>query len=83
MYNKSGNMYNMYKQEQEQDGVSVTQREPCSETLFQLRNLYPRSTQNTDAISSINFPNPIISLLISCYLDYQDCLMYKLPRLLG
>ena len=30
-------------------------------TLFQLRNLNPRSIQNTDAVSSINFPNPGIS----------------------
>jgi len=61
-------MCNMYKQEHEQDGVSVTPREPYSGTLFRLRNLYLRSTQNID-VSSINFPNPGVSCLI---LDYQD-----------
>ena len=38
--------------------------EPCSETVSRLRNLYPRSTQNTDAVSSINFPNPDVSCSI-------------------
>ena len=53
-------MCSMYKQEQEQDRVPVTPRESCSETLFQLRNLYPKSTQNTDIISSTNFLNPSV-----------------------
>ena len=30
---------------------------PCSGTVSRLHNLYPRSTQNTDVVSSINFPN--------------------------
>ena len=67
MYNKSGNMYNIYKHEQEQGRVLVTPREPYSETLFRLRNLYPRSTQNTNVVSSINFPNLSVSCLISFY----------------
>ena len=32
-------------------------RETYSGTLFQLRNLNPRSTQNTEVVFSINFPN--------------------------
>ena len=63
--------------------MPVTPWESCSGTLFQLRNLYPRSTQNTDVVSSINLPNPSISYLISGYLDYQDYLLYMLFRLLG
>ena len=35
---------------------------PCSGTIFRLCNLYPRSTQNTDVVSSINFSN----LSVSC-----------------
>jgi len=35
--------------------------EPCSGTVSRLRNLYPRSIKNIDAISSINFPNPSVS----------------------
>ena len=42
--------------------ASVTPWKPCSETLFQLHNPYPRSTQNIDTVSSINFPN----LSVSC-----------------
>ena len=30
-------------------------------------NLYPRSTQNTDVVSFINFSNPGVSYLMSCY----------------
>ena len=58
-------MCNMYKQEQNM--VPFTPQESYSGTLFQLRNLYPRSTQNTDAVSSINFPNPSISCFMSCH----------------
>ena len=47
------------------DGMSVIPQEPCSGTLSRLRNLYPRSTQNTDAVSSNNFPNPGISYSIT------------------
>ena len=57
-------MYNMHNRNMKQDGVSVTPREPCSGTLFRLRNLNPKSTQNTDAVSSINLPNPSVSYLI-------------------
>ena len=39
----------------------VIPQEPYSGTLSRLRNMYPRSTQNTDAVSSINFPNPSVS----------------------
>jgi len=60
----SGNMYNMYNRNKNRTGVSITPREPCSETLFRLRNLYPRSTQNTDVVSSINFFNSGISCLM-------------------
>ena len=46
---------------------TVTLNHACSETLFRLRNLYPKSTQNIDDVSSINLPNPSISCLISDY----------------
>ena len=42
--------------------------EPCSGTLSRLRNLYPRSTQNTDVVSSINFPNLSVSCSFTLYL---------------
>ena len=64
------------------DGISVIPQEPCSETLSRLRYLYPRSTQNTDAIFFIYFPNPSVSYLLHyliqlnsqypCYLEYWD-----------
>jgi len=38
-------------------------REPYSGILSRLRNLYPRSIQNTDIVSPINFSNPSISCL--------------------
>ena len=57
--------------------------EPYSGIVSRLRNMYPRSTQNTDVVSSINLLNPSISCLISGYLDYQDYLMHMLPRPLG
>ena len=41
--------------------MSVIPQEPYSGTLSWLHNLYPRSTQETDVISSINFLNPNIS----------------------
>jgi len=41
--------------------MSVIPQEPCSGTLSRLRNLYPKSTQNTDAVSSINFLNSGVS----------------------
>jgi len=41
--------------------MSVIPWNPAVEPSFQLRNLYPRFTQNTDAVSSINFPNPSVS----------------------
>ena len=63
--------------------MPVTLQESCSGTLFRLRNLYLRSTQNTDVVSSINFLNPSVSYLMSGYLDYQDYLMYMLSRPLG
>ena len=50
---------------------------------FRLRNLYPRSTQNTDVVSSINFFNPSVNCLIIMLLYYQEYLMHILPRLLG
>ena len=36
-------------------------REPYSRTFNWLHNLYPRSTQNTDIVSSINFLNPSVN----------------------
>ena len=35
------------------------------EPSFRLRNLYPKPTQNTDAVSSINFPNPSVTYLFT------------------
>ena len=64
--------------------MSVIPQEPCSGTLSRLRNLYPRSTQNTDAVFSINFPNPGVSCLITLLLNSekkQSVLM--LPITLG
>ena len=49
--------------------MPVIPQEPCSGTLSRLRNLYPRSTQNTDAVSSINFPNPGVSCSITLLLN--------------
>ena len=63
-------MYNMYNRNRM--GVPVTPREPCSGTLFQLRNLNLRSIKNTDVVSSINLPNPSVTCLMLAYLDYQD-----------
>ena len=58
--------------------MSVIPQEPCSGTLSRLRNLYPRSTQNTYAISSINFTNPGVScsiillfITINIYVTYN------------
>ena len=51
------------------DGISVIPREPCNGTLSRLRNLNPRSTQNTDAVSSINFSNPGVSYSITLLLN--------------
>jgi len=76
-------MCNMYKQEKEHDGVSVTPRKSYSGTLFLLRNLYPRFTQNIDVVSYINFPNLSVSCLMIMLLYYQDYLMYMLFRSLG
>ena len=39
--------------------MSVISWESYSEIMFQLRNLYPKSTQNTDTVFSINFLNPV------------------------
>ena len=66
MYNKSSNMYNTYKQKQEQehDGVSVIPQELCSGTLFRLRKLYLMFNQNTDVVSSINFRSPGVGCLM-------------------
>ena len=61
--------------------VSITPREPFSKTLFRLCNLDPRSTQNTDNVSSINFPNLNISCLMIVLLYYQDYLMHMLTPL--
>jgi len=47
-------------------GCQSPSRELCSGTLFWLRNLYPRSTQNTDDVFSI-FSNSSVSCIISCY----------------
>ena len=41
--------------------MPVIPQEPSSGTLNRLRNLYPKSTQNTDAVSSLNFLNPSVS----------------------
>ena len=38
--------------------------ELCSGTVFRLRNLYSRSTQNTDIVSSINFSTGVSYLII-------------------
>jgi len=62
--------------------MSVTPREPCSGTLFRLRNLYPRSTQNTDVSSTI-FSKPGVSYLMIMLLYYKDYLIYMLLRSLG
>ena len=54
-------------------------REPCSGTLSRLRNLYPRSTQNTDVIFSISFLNLDVSYPITLLLksiNYSCCLYY-------
>jgi len=54
------------------NGMSVIPWEPWSGTLFRLRNLYPRSIQNTDIVSPIKFSNLGIS-----------CLMIMTLKLLG
>jgi len=38
--------------------------ELCSGTVFRLRNLYPRSTKNSDIVSSINFSTGVSYLII-------------------
>ena len=53
-------------------GMSLIPQEPCSGTLSRLRNLYHRSTQNTDAVSSINFPNPSVSCSITLLLNLVE-----------
>ena len=52
--------------------MSVIPREPCSETLFRLRNMYSRSIQNNNTISTVNFLNSDV-----------NCLMIMPPKLLG
>jgi len=42
-------------------------RKPCNGTLFRLRNLYPRSTQDTDIVFPINFFNHGTSCLITLF----------------
>ena len=43
--------------------MPVILRNLAVEPSFRLHNLYLRSTQNTDIISSINFPDPSVSCL--------------------
>ena len=66
-------MYNIHNRNMKQDGVPVTPREPYSGTLFRLRNLNPKSTQNTDVVSSITFP----SLGVNCLM----IMLFRLSRL--
>ena len=56
---------------------------PGSGTLSRLRNLHPRSTQNTDAVSSINFPNSSVSCLLYIYLIQLKQSISMLLRILG
>jgi len=49
------------------DEMPVIPREPSSGILRRLRNLYPRSTQNTNGVSPINFSNFGVSCLIILY----------------
>ena len=49
-----------------------------SGTISWLRNLYPRSTQNTDVLSFINFSNPGVSCLLYYYLDQSISMLFQL-----
>ena len=57
--------------------------EPCSGTVSRLRNLYPRSTQNTDAVFSINFSNPSVSCLLHFYLKQSISILFRLLERYG
>jgi len=52
--------------------------EPYSGTVSKLRNMYLSSTQNTDAVSSINFLNPGVNCLLLYYLDQSISMLFQL-----
>jgi len=65
------------------DGMPVISGKPYSGTLSWLCNLHPRSTQNIDFVSSINFSNLSVSCLFILLLIQLKTINIHVTRVLG